>query len=170
MDWSGGIIGEPGLQAGQKIRVTYGDKTGGSPGFQVQPFDESSFVFKVYVDALGNKEYLTLAVNPAVKIVAERPNKLTALMPSNTIVGKPTWCVVQAEDRFGNPATRYSGTISFKTTDTLAMVPDRYTFTKADKGIHRFENIVFNTRGYQTVSVEDILPTMLLILCSFQDF
>ena len=54
------IIGEPGLKSGQTIRVTYGDRTGGSPGFQVQPFDESHFIFKVYVDALGNNEYLPL--------------------------------------------------------------------------------------------------------------
>jgi len=149
------IVGEPGLKPGQTIRATYGDKTGGSPGFQVQPFDESSFVFKVYVDTLGNNEYLPLAGSPAVKIVTGRPNKLTALMPSNAMVGEPTWCVIRAEDRFGNPATRYNGTVSFKTTDTLAKLPDFYTFTQADKGVHRFENIIFKTKGYHTVSVED---------------
>jgi hypothetical protein len=149
------IVGEPGLEAGQAIRITYGDKTGGSPGFQVQPFDESSFVFKLYVDAFGNNEYLPLVENPAVKIVSGRPDKLTVLMPSDALVGIPTWCVIRAEDRFGNPATRYTGTISFKTMDTLAMLPDCYTFTQADNGVHRFENIIFNTKGYQTVSVED---------------
>lgn len=118
------IVGEPGLEPGQTIRVTYGDRTGGSPGFQVQPFDESHFTFKVYVDALGNNEYLPLVERPTVKIVAGRPYKLTALMPSNAAVGKPAWCVIRAEDRFGNPATRYNGTISFKATDTLAKLPD----------------------------------------------
>lgn len=149
------IVGEPGLEPGQTIRVTYGDRTGGSPGFQVQPFDESHFIFKVYVDALGNNEYLPLVESPAVKIAAGRPYKLTALMPSNAAVGKPEWCVIRAEDRFGNPATRYNGTISFKATDTLAKLPDSYTFTQADKGVQRFENIIFNTKGFHTVSVED---------------
>jgi len=51
------VVGKDGLKPGQTIRVTYGDKTEDSPGFQVQPFDESHFIFKVYVDALGNNEY-----------------------------------------------------------------------------------------------------------------
>ncbi|MFB0555409.1 MAG: DUF3604 domain-containing protein [Phycisphaerae bacterium] len=149
------VVGKDGMKPGQTIRVTYGDKTEDSPGFQVQPFDESHFIFKVYVDALGNNEYLPLAESPAVKIAAGRPNKLTALIPSNAVVGKTTWCVIRAEDHFGNTATRYNGTISFKATDTLAKLPCSYTFTQADKGVHRFENIIFNTKGYHTISVED---------------
>src|SRR3990170_4219931 len=52
------ILPERGLAPGEKIAITYGDRSEGSPGTRVQPFDESRFVFKVYVDALGQDKYL----------------------------------------------------------------------------------------------------------------
>jgi hypothetical protein len=109
----------------------------------------------MYVDALGNDEYLPMIENPAVEIVAAEPYRLTILMPSDAVLGEPTWCVVRAEDRFGNPATRYRGTVGLKATDKSAKLPDCYIFTVADKGVHRFENVIFGTEGYHSISVED---------------
>ncbi len=149
------IVGEPGLRPGQTLRITYGDRSKGSPGYLVQPFDESSSTFKTTVDALGTGEYLLLSKNPIVSISAGRIHKLTVLLPSDAIVGKPTWCTVRAEDKFGNPAAQYHGTVSFSTTDIRGKLPETYTFTEADRGVHRFENVVFNTEGYQSISVKD---------------
>ncbi|MHC4313963.1 MAG: DUF3604 domain-containing protein [Planctomycetota bacterium] len=146
------IVGEPGLKAGQTMEIIYGDKSGGSPGLKVQPFDEPSYVFKLYVDPFGKGEYLPLANNPAVEIVAAEARKLTVLMPSDAVVGKPTWCIVRAEDRFGNPAAGYRGTIRFESTDSSAQLPEHYTFIQQDRGVHRFESIVFNEKGFQTVT------------------
>lgn len=148
------IVGKPGLQAGQTVDIVYGDKSGGSPGFKVQPFDEPSYVFKLYVDPLGKGEYLPLANNPAVEIVAAESHKLTILMPSDAVVGKPTWCVVRAEDRFGNPAESYRGTVRFDSTDSSAILPEYYTFTQDDRGVHRFESVTFNEKGFQTVTAK----------------
>jgi hypothetical protein len=146
------IVGKPGLKAGQTVEIVYGDKSGSSPGFKVQPFDEPSYVFKLYVDPLGKGEYLPLANNPAVEIVAAEPHKLTVLMPSDALVGKPTWCIVRAEDRFGNPSVSFRGTARFDSTDSSAILPDYYTFTQEDRGVHRFESITFNEKGFQTVT------------------
>ena len=149
------IVGGPGLRPGQALKITYGDRTHSSPGFLVQPFDESSYTFKVYVDALGTDEYLPLTSSPAITVSAGKPHKLTVLLPSDAVVGIPTWCTVRVEDRFGNPATRYTGTIHCRTTDSEANLPDVYTFTGADEGVYRFKGIVFNTKGYQSISAED---------------
>ena len=48
-------IGLPdkGLAPGETLEVIYGDRRGGSPGVRVQPFDESCFVFKTYVQRAG---------------------------------------------------------------------------------------------------------------------
>ena len=147
------IVGKPGLKTGQTLEIVYGDKSGGSPGFKVQPFDEPSYVFKLYVDPFGEGKYLPLTNNPAVKIVAAEPHKLTVLMPSDAVIGKPTWCVVRAEDLFGNPASGYRGTIRFDSTDSSAILPEDYTFTREDRGVHRFESITFNEKSIQTVTV-----------------
>jgi hypothetical protein len=146
------IVGKPGLRPGQTVEIIYGDKSGGSPGLKVQPFDEPSYVFKLYVDLLGKGEYLPLANNPAVEIVAAEAHKLTVLMPSDAVVGRPTWCVVRAEDRYGNPAASYRGTVRFDSTDSSAQLPEHYTFTQKDRGVHRFESITFNQKGIQTVT------------------
>jgi hypothetical protein len=149
------IVGEPGLKAGQTVEIVYGDKSGGSLGFKVQPFDEPSYVFKLYVDPLGKGEYLPLTNNPVVEIVAAEPHKLTVLMPSDAVAGKPTWCLVRVEDRFGNPIPSYRGTVRFDSTDSSAILPEYYTFTQEDRGVHRFESITFNEQGFQTVTVRN---------------
>lgn len=149
------IVAEPGLRPGQRLTITYGDKSSGSQGFRIQPFDESPFFFKTYVDALGDGEYLPIANSPSVEIVAAEPHRLSIIAASNAIIGEPNWCVVRAEDRFGNPATRYRGTVALKSTDNSAKLPTCYTFTKIDRGVHRFENVVLNTQGHHTMSVED---------------
>ena len=68
-----------GLAPGETLRMTYGDRSGGSPGIRVQPFDESCFVFKTYVDALGHGDYLPLEESPSIEVVAGRG------IPSGTV-------------------------------------------------------------------------------------
>ena len=149
------IVGEPGLKPGKQLRITFGDRRGGSRGWRVQPFDETHYGFKCYVDVAGNGEYLPIEESPTVEIVAAAPTKLTVLMPSITVVGQPCWCLVRAEDRFGNPAPQYRGKVRLTSTDSMAELPEAFTFTAEDQGVHRFENIVFRTPGDHTVSVTD---------------
>ena len=146
---------ENGLGTGETIRITYGDRSGGSPGIRIQPFDESSFVFKVYVDALGNGDYLPMIDNPSIEIVPAEPHRLTVVMPSDAIAGKPVWCVVRAEDRYGNPATQYRGTLQLRSSDPIAQLPPEYRFTESDRGVHRFENVSFRSPGIQTIAATD---------------
>ena len=149
------ILPERGLAPGEKIAITYGDRSEGSPGTRVQPFDESRFVFKVYVDALGQDKYLPLAGSPAIEVVAAKPYRLGVVMPSDAVAGEPTWCIVRAEDRYGNPATRYGGTIQWQSTDPTAQLPAPYTFSEADQGAHQFEDVAFHALGGHAISVSD---------------
>lgn len=148
-------IPEKELAPGETIQITYGDHSGGSPGMRVQPFDESRFVFKCFVDARGDGDYLPLAEHPSIEIVAAEPYRLNVIMPSDALVGRPTWCVVRAEDRYGNPSSRYRGTIRWQATDPSAELPPAYTFTDADRGAHRFEDLTLTTAGDHTVQVSD---------------
>jgi len=148
-------IPEQGLTAGQTIQVTYGDRSGGGPGMRIQPIDETRFVFKSYVDVLGNGDFLPLGENPAIEIVAAEPHRLGIVMPSDALVGKPTWCIVRAEDRYGNPAASYRGAVRLQSTDPSAQLPPAYTFTAEDRGVHRFEDVTFQTSGRQTITVGD---------------
>ena len=146
---------ERGLEPGQTLRLTYGDRSGGGPGTRIQPFDETNFVFKCYVDAPGKGDYLPLANSPSIRIVAAAPRRLSLVMPSDAVAGRPTWCIVRAEDRYGNPAMRYRGTVRLHSSDTSAELPGAFTFTEADGGAHCFEKVTLRATGSHTVSVTD---------------
>lgn len=146
---------EGGLAEGDTIRITYGDRSGGSPGIRIQPFDERPFVFKVYADPLGEDSYYPLLDNPTIDIVAAEPYRLGVVMPSDAVAGEPTWCIVRAEDRYGNPATRYEGTVTMRSTDDHAELPEPRQFTGIDRGVYRYEEVVFETPGDHSITVSD---------------
>ncbi|UCD29519.1 MAG: DUF3604 domain-containing protein, partial [Planctomycetota bacterium] len=144
-----------GLAPQETVRVTYGDKSGGSRGIRTQPFDETSFVFKFYVDATGDENYLPLRHNPSLEIIPGAPYRLGIVMPSDAVTGKPTWCIVRVEDRYGNPTDKYLGTVTLSSTDSSATLPTGHTFARKEKGAYRFDNVVFNSSGRHTITVRD---------------
>jgi len=54
----------------------------------------------------------------------------------------------------GSPATGYTGTVTFTSTDTVAYLPAQYTFTAADAGGHDFLTTL-NTSGMQSITSTD---------------
>ena len=48
-----------------RVRVTFGDRTAGGPGWKVQPFDETHYGFKCYVDATGDGEFVLKTLDSA---------------------------------------------------------------------------------------------------------
>ncbi len=64
---------------------------------------------------------------------------------------------VSAVDELGNIVPNYTGTIRFSSTDENAILPEDYTFTSEDLGVHDFTlGTTFKTEGPQIVSVNDI--------------
>ncbi len=145
------VEGRP-VRPGETIHVTFGDRSGGSPGMRVQPTDESPFIFKTYVDSQGNGDYLPMARNPCIEIRAAAPYRISVVAPSNAVAGEPTWTLVRVEDRFGNPATSYRGTVRLNAESDHVELPAPHIFTAGDEGVHRFENVVFREPGVHSVS------------------
>ena len=58
-----------------------------------------------------------------------------------------------AVDAFGNISTDFRGTAKFASTDTSAVLPDKYTFTASDNGVHTFTGLVLRKKGRQTITV-----------------
>lgn len=114
---------------------------------RMQQYDETAFVLKFYVDALGNDDYLPLGRNPRIGILAAEAAEIHVVVPSGWIAGKPGWMNVWAGDRYGNPATSFRGTLEFERDDGGAPLPAEYTFQQEDRGAHRFTNIVFPNTG-----------------------
>ena len=149
------LVGDPGLKPGQRIAVTFGDTSKGSPGMHLQPFDEEAFLFLTFVDTQADGEFLPMKDSPALEIVPGKPAALTALVPSNGTVGQKTTCVVRAEDRFGNPAVGYRGRIRLECDDGSVRLPSAYDFKKEDRGVHRFEGVAFDSEGVFRITASD---------------
>jgi hypothetical protein len=78
--------------------------------------------------------------------------------------GVPSVITVTAQDKFGNTANTYRGTVKVTSGDAKAVLPANYTFTAADNGVHTFfgtSAVTLNTLGDQTVAVTDTMAAAL---------
>ena len=98
----------------------------------------------------NNTSTATITVNPAIAA-----DFLITGLPASVRAGVASSVTVQAIDANSNPLTGYMGTITFTSSDGLAVLPSNYTFTAADNGAHTF-NVTFTTPGSQTLTVSDV--------------
>jgi hypothetical protein len=76
-------------------------------------------------------------------------------LPPSLGAGTPSMLTVTARDPFNNIATGYTGTVHLLSTDPNANLPDDYTFTAADNGIHTFAALILQTAGIRYVIASD---------------
>jgi uncharacterized delta-60 repeat protein len=95
---------------------------------------------------LGGQLDLTVDPGVAVAIVLSGPDHATA--------GVPVVVTVTAMDAWGNVATGYTGTVWLEATDPDANLPDAWTFTADDAGVHQF-TLTLNTPGPVQLTAHD---------------
>jgi hypothetical protein len=113
------------LREGDRIAVRLGDRRGGSPGLRMQTFVEPTFEFKVLVDAFATYNFVELARQPSIAIVAGPPAGYKALLPTARRVGQAFTLGLKAEDRWGNPAPAFSGSLSVRSSLPVEGLPER---------------------------------------------
>ena len=47
--------------------------------------------------------------------------------------------------------------MTFRISDSTAVLPENYTFTAADRGVHPFTGLMLKKKGKQTITVTDTL-------------
>ncbi len=99
------------LSQGDEVSITYGDRSGGGPGSRSQTFIESRRYFWFEVDTNGSGSYASLPDLPELSIEGGQAAKLVVVAPSTAVAGEEFRVCVKAEDRWGNPATAYRGTV-----------------------------------------------------------
>jgi hypothetical protein len=85
------------------------------------------------------------------------PNVLsgfTVTANRSSVAGDVLNVTIRATDAYGNTATGYRGTVTLSSSDTLAVVPASYAFSKNEEGVHTFQ-VTLKTVGEQTISVRD---------------
>lgn len=100
------------LAPGDRITVTIGDTSGGSPGWTLQTFPESTHTFRVLVDSFGTREYYPLSEHPSITIVPGTVARLDAVLPSTAHPGEevPLW--IRVLDRWDNPLNNFVSKVS----------------------------------------------------------
>jgi hypothetical protein len=90
-----------------------------------------------------------IVVNPAALSAF-----LVAGFPSPATAGAPSSFRVTAQDPYGNTVTGYTGTITFSSSDSQALLPPDYAFTASDHGTHEF-GAVLDSAGSQSITATD---------------
>jgi hypothetical protein len=92
-----------------------------------------------------------ITVNPA------QAASLLIIAPNTATAGASFGITVAAQDRFGNPATSYNGTIRFTSGDSAAVLPVNSSLSS---GLGTF-SITFLTAQTQTLTVTDLVTSSL---------
>ena len=91
------------LDEGEQISVIFGERSGGSPGWQAQTFCVERFEFKTLVDPIATYQFRELPESPAIAIVPGPAVRAVCIAPSQVPVGQPFSYHLKLEDRWGNP-------------------------------------------------------------------
>ena len=94
------------LRQGDRIDLTLGDRSGGSPGWRIQTFVEKSFELRVLVDRFATYSFERLPDSPKFRVVAGEPVRLVAVAPTLAGAAEPIPVRSKLEDRWGNPVGR----------------------------------------------------------------
>jgi hypothetical protein len=70
------------LDAGEKVRVLFGDRSKGSPGWRMQTFCEDTFEFKTLVDPFATYQFRELPMSPTMRIIPGKAVKAVCVAPS----------------------------------------------------------------------------------------
>jgi hypothetical protein len=111
------------LRAGERISVTLGDRSGGSPGLRLQTACEEEFYFKTFVDAFSTYDFVELEQSPKIRLVPGPVARWKAILPTLRRVGEPFRLALVAEDRWGNPSDRAAGRLVLRPDHPVAGLP-----------------------------------------------
>lgn len=92
------------LVAGDRVEVTYGDRSGGSRGFRIQSYSNDRFPLPIYVDLEGEGNYFTLPIFPH-RVVGGPAAGVHGFAPSVVAVGERFEVSIRTEDAYYNRAS-----------------------------------------------------------------
>lgn len=169
-DLLGYVSGEASTGAEVSV-VTYGIAGGIFQGTllegELMPGDQLSVTYKGLVQSLArdfavraevrnsqDMEWRQVSDPPIIKILPQEGNTLILKSPADLDIGETFELAVVVLDKFGNLASGYRGSIRFRSTDKNAILPDPYSFTEGDEGIHTFQNVAYQSPGFQKIEIE----------------
>ena len=116
------------LREGDQIIVRFGDRRQGSPGIRLQTFCESTFEFRVLVDAIATYNYVELPEQPTIAIVPGPPVQYQAILPTARTLSHSLRLCLKGVDRWGNPSNLCDTTLHLKSNLKVLGLPSSVRF------------------------------------------
>lgn len=139
------------ISEGESIVVTLG----GGGGLRAQTFLEEKHYFRCKVDPTGTGAPVAIE-SAIVEVTGGDVDRLTTLVPSDIELGAPFAILVKAEDRWGNPAQKYRGSIEVSAPGLKLPDEESPTFDADSRGVRRLEGAVFTESGAIRIYVNDV--------------
>jgi len=98
-------LGGTALAEGDTITITYGDTSGGGPGYTLQETSNDQVILHVYADIEGNGDLFRPAWPSFEVLGREEVRYVNAVVPSIVAPGEPFTLAVRAEDRMKNASS-----------------------------------------------------------------
>jgi len=143
------------LYEGDRVVVTFGDTSQGSPGIRLKATREAEHMFKVFVDPFGTGLYKPIEGSPSITLIGGPAEEIQIVGPSQVIAGSPFNVTVRALDAGHNRSDPYKGKVYFESEDMDASLPEPYGFKEGDVGAHTFPNVTLRKPGLQCITVRD---------------
>ncbi len=138
------------LEEGDTITITYGDTSGGGPGFALQETSNDQVILHVYADIEGAGDLLRPAWPSFEVLGRDEVRYVNAVAPSIVAPGEPFTLAVRAEDRMKNPSSA--------TMPALEVLLDGEPFRTIEAGspaISLLENVSLAEPGIYRFSVRN---------------
>ena len=138
------------LEEGDTITITYGDTSGGGPGFALQETSNDQVILHVYADIEGTGDLLRPAWPSFEVLGRDEVRYVNAVAPSIVAPGEPFTLAVRAEDRLKN--------LSSGVMPALEVLLDGEPFRTIEAGspaITLLENVNFAAPGVYRFSVQN---------------
>ena len=142
------------LTQGETVSITYGDRSGGGAGSRSQTFLESRRYFWFEVDASGSGSFVYLPDLPELSVVGGQAEKLIVVAPSMAVAGEEFRVGVKAEDRWGNPAVAYRGTVGLRAAG-IRLGASEAQFGEDDGGVVWIDGCRITEPGEHRVTARD---------------
>lgn len=147
------------LKPGDMVFVTFGDRSGGSPGFRMQTFCESAFEMRVSVDPCATGFFVPLEDRIAIPIVAGPPVRWKVINPTVRRVGTTIGVGIVGEDLWGNASDGVEGPLVLQATGPVPIPPVRIDWVPGARS-HRVEQRL-DVRGTYRFTLHDGTGTKL---------
>ena len=120
------------LREGDSITITFGDRTGGSPGMRLQTFCEESYEFHTLIDPIATFSYQPVPDQPIIKIIPGKPDRYLAVAPTIRAVGEAFSINFKGEDKWGNPSDQCDAEFYLRASHPMDGLPEKVSLKKGD--------------------------------------